>query len=70
MKRQIKLLSIAIISLFFSVATLQAQAQNSLWLEKGKDNTLLVAEFKDFHPRYFNYLYVESEPPIGQPTNL
>ena len=61
MRRRIKLLSFAIISLFFSVTTLQAQSQNSLWLEKGKDNTLLVAEFKDSHPRHFNYLYVESE---------
>ena len=61
MRQQIKLLSFTIILLFFSITTLQTQAQNSLWLEKRKDNTLLVAEFKDFHPRYFNYLYVESE---------
>jgi hypothetical protein len=36
-------------------------AQNSVWLEKGKENPLLVAEFKDAKDNVFNYLYVESE---------
>ena len=36
-------------------------AQNSVWLEKGKETPLLVAEFKDAKDNVFNYLYVESE---------
>ena len=36
-------------------------AQNSVWLEKGKEGPLLVAEFKDAKDNVFNYLYVESE---------
>ena len=36
-------------------------AQNSVWLEKGKEDPLLVAEFKDAKDNVFNYLYVESE---------
>lgn len=36
-------------------------AQNSIWLEKGKEDPLLVAEFKDSKDNVFNYLYVESE---------
>lgn len=39
---------------------MSADAQNSLWLEQGK-NTLLVFEFKDFKDDVFNYIYVESE---------
>ena len=34
---------------------------NSVWLERSKDKTLLVGEFKDIQERAFNYLYVESE---------
>lgn len=55
--KTIKLLFVLIAMLLSS----SVNAQNSLWLEKGKDNTLLVAEFKDSKPRHFNYLYVESE---------
>ncbi len=37
-------------------------AQNSIWLEKGESNPLLVAEFKHMpNDNVFNYLYVESE---------
>ena len=36
-------------------------AQNSIWLEKGKDDALVVAEFKDIHDDVFNYIYVESD---------
>ena len=38
-----------------------SQDNNSIWLERSKDKTLLVGEFKDIHERAFNYLYVESE---------
>ena len=37
-----------------------SQNNNSVWLERSKDNTLLVGEFKDPHERSYNYLYVES----------
>lgn len=36
-------------------------AQNSIWLEKGKGDALVVAEFKDIHDDVFNYIYVESD---------
>lgn len=38
-----------------------ASAQNSIWLEKGKGDALVVAEFKDIHEKVFNYIYVESD---------
>lgn len=36
-------------------------AQNSIWLEKGRGDALVVAEFKDIHDDVFNYIYVESD---------
>jgi hypothetical protein len=51
------------ISSLFLILFLSATlfAQNSVWLEKGKETPLLVAEFKDAKDNVFNYLYVESE---------
>ena len=39
----------------------KSNAQNSIWMEKGKGDALVVAEFKDIHEDVFNYIYVESD---------
>lgn len=50
--------------LMLTVGIVAIEAQNSIWLEEGK-NTLVVAEFKDSKDNVFNYLYVESEIKSG-----
>lgn len=50
----------SVIILVFFCSTAYAQ-NNSVWLERSKDRTLLVGEFKDIHEKAYNYLYVESE---------
>ena len=47
--------------LMAAAAPSYSQDNNSIWLERAKERTLLVGEFKDSHDRSFNYLYVESE---------
>ena len=43
-------------------AVIAVSAQNSIWLEKGKGDALVVAEFKDIpNDNVFNYIYVESD---------
>lgn len=49
-----------VLLLLITLLSLSVNAQNSVWLEEGK-NTLVVAEFKDAKDNVFNYLYVESE---------
>lgn len=53
-----------VLLLLAALVSLSINAQNSVWLEEGK-NTLVVAEFKDFKENVFNYLYVESEIKSG-----
>ena len=47
--------------LFLMMLPVASNAQNSVWLEKGKGDALVVAEFKDNHDNVFNYIYVESD---------
>lgn len=53
----------AAVIFLFLLSTLFSRSQdnNSIWLERSKDRTLLVGEFKDPHDRSYNYLYVESD---------
>ena len=53
-----------ILILLLIAASVPSFAQNSVWLEEG-ENTLVVAEFKDFKEDVFNYIYVESEIKSG-----
>jgi hypothetical protein len=50
-----------ILILLLIAASVPSFAQNSIWLEKGKCDALVVAEFKDSHDDVFNYIYVESD---------
>lgn len=50
-----------LLSLLFVLISLCSYSQNSLWIEKGKDNPLVVFEYKDIKDNVFNYIYVESE---------
>lgn len=50
-----------LLSLLFVLISLCSYSQNSLWIENGKDNLLVVFEYKDIKDNVFNYIYVESE---------
>ena len=47
--------------LLMIIVSIPSYSQNSIWLEKGKGDALVVAEFKDIHEKVFNYIYVESD---------
>lgn len=56
-----KVRSLLIIT-FLMIFSVQSYSQNnSVWIERASNKTLLVGEFKDSHEHSYNYLYIESE---------
>ena len=65
--RRISMKKSVVVSVLALLCVMPSNAQdsmfknNSIWLERAKDRTLVVGEFKDSHERSYNYLYVESD---------